>query len=120
MLSGTLGVAEGALNAGALVVMLGYFYEYNGLVSDHKKYMVTQVPVLKNLEERISVFYRDQEAVEKEELTVLPERIEIENLHFSYENASGEVLNSLNLHIPLTGKIMIFGKNGSGKSTLCG
>ena len=117
LLSGTLGVAEGALNAGALVVMLGYFYEYNELISD-LKYMVTQVPVLKNLEERISVFYRDQEAVEKEELTVLPERIEIENLHFSYENASGEVLNSLNLHIPLTGKIMIFGKNGSGKSTL--
>ena len=117
LLCGALGVAKGALNAGALVVMLGYFYEYNELISD-LKYMVTQVPVLKNLEERISVFYRDQEAVEKEELTVLPERIEIENLHFSYENASGEVLNSLNLHIPLTGKIMIFGKNGSGKSTL--
>ncbi|MFQ9393830.1 MAG: hypothetical protein ACLR2E_06515 [Lachnospiraceae bacterium] len=64
MLSGTLGVAEGALNAGALVVMLGYFYEYNELISD-LKYMVTQVPVLKNLEERISCFYRDQEAVEK-------------------------------------------------------
>ncbi|MFQ9150422.1 MAG: ATP-binding cassette domain-containing protein [Blautia sp.] len=117
LLCGALGVAKGALNAGALVVMFGYFYEYNELISD-LKYMVTQLPVLRNLEERISVFYRDQESAEKEELTVLPEEVEIENLHFSYENTSGEVLRGLNIHIPLTGKIILFGKNGSGKSTL--
>ena len=117
LLCGALGVAKGALNAGALVVMFGYFYEYNKLISD-LKYMVTQLPVLRNLEERISVFYRDQESAEKEELTVLPEGVEIENLHFSYENTSGEVLRGLNIHIPLTGKIILFGKNGSGKSTL--
>ena len=108
LLCGALGVAKGALNAGALVVMLGYFYEYNELISD-LKYMVTQLPVLRNLEERISVFYRDQESAEKEVLTVLPEGIEIENLHFSYENALGEVLRGLNIHIPLTGKIMLYG-----------
>ena len=108
LLCGALGVAKGALNAGALVVMLGYFYEYNELISD-LKYMVTQLPVLRNLEERISVFYRDQESAEKEVLTVLPEGIEIENLHFSYKNALGEVLRGLNIHIPLTGKIMLYG-----------
>ena len=64
LLCGALGVAKGALNAGALVVMFGYFYEYNELISD-LKYMVTQLPVLRNLEERISVFYRDQESAEK-------------------------------------------------------
>lgn len=117
LLCGALGVAKGALNAGALVVMFGYFYEYNKLISD-LKYMVTQLPVLRNLEERISVFYRDQESAEKEELTVLPEGVEIENLHFSYENTLGEVLRGLNIHIPLTGKIILSGKNGSGKSTL--
>lgn len=108
LLCGALGVAKGALNAGALVVMLGYFYEYNELISD-LKYMVTQLHVLRNLEERISVFYRDQESAEKEVLTVLPEGIEIENLHFSYENALGEVLRGLNIHILLTGKIMLYG-----------
>lgn len=62
----------------------------------------------------------DEEKEGEEKISELPEdkSIAIENLHFSYNPLSPEVLQNINLHIP-QGKITaIVGMSGSGKTTL--
>ncbi|MBO5006656.1 MAG: ABC transporter ATP-binding protein, partial [Clostridia bacterium] len=60
-----------------------------------------------------------QTAAGAKELTSVRGEVEFDNVSFSYESTSGEVLHHLNLKVKAGESIALVGPSGGGKTTLC-
>ncbi|MBE6653837.1 MAG: ABC transporter ATP-binding protein [Ruminococcaceae bacterium] len=60
-----------------------------------------------------------QAAAGAKELTSVRGEVEFDNVSFSYESTSGEVLHHLNLKVKAGESIALVGPSGGGKTTLC-
>lgn len=59
-----------------------------------------------------------QGGVDSEKLASTPRALQLTDVHFRYPNSSAEVLQGLDLEIPLGSSLGIVGPSGAGKSTL--
>lgn len=121
LLAGAVMIAEGAITAGAVAAMIGYFAVFNTIIQNID-YIIKNVPILQNLEQRMEVLYTGAEDLSGEEAGEVT-TITADNLSFSYDNEK-TVFKNKKFSIVSGQKTAICGMNGSGKSTfiqlLCG
>lgn len=117
---GALMASKGIITAGAVAAMVGYFSVFNSII-DKMDYIIRKVPLLKNLEKRIEMFYEGAEDLAGKEMDDVTD-IKACNLFFAFEEKT--VFQNLNFSLKQGSKTAICGTNGSGKSTflkiLCG
>lgn len=114
---GAIMTADGILNPGAVAAMAGYFSVFY-TVDENAAFCIQNVPIFRNLLERMEVIYTGREETSGSEAGKVME-ITAENLSFIYEtNPEHPVFEGLGFHVRRNTKTVICGVNGSGKSTL--
>ena len=114
LLAGALLVSVGDISAGAVVAMTGYFSVFNDLIGQVDD-VVRKVPMVKNLAERMGLFYEDAQILDGKPIGTV-HTVVAENLSFSY--GQNTVFEKVSFSVALGSKTAICGPNGSGKSTL--
>lgn len=115
LLIGSVMVANGSITAGSVAAMVGYLSVFDSILYD-TGFIVRKLPVLKNLSERLLIFYTDKENVNGSKIS--PElSVSARNVSFAYNNGR-KIISSLDFSLPTGKKIALCGANGSGKSTL--
>ena len=114
LLAGAALVAAGAVRIGAVAAMVGYFGVFN-MILDDVSYIIKNIPILRNLSDRIAVLYSDKEDLSGEEIKDVT-NISAKGLSFAYDEK--QVFDHLDFHIGLGDKTAVTGANWAGKSTL--
>lgn len=114
LLAGAVMVAKKALTPGAVAAMVGYFSVFN-LIIGNVSFIVRNIPILKNIADRMTVLYADPEDLSGEDAGPVRD-ITASGLHFAY--GEKQIFDHLDFHICTGAKTAVCGKNGSGKSTL--
>ncbi len=114
LLAGAALAASGAIGAGAVAAMLGYFTVYNTIMKDIS-YIIQKTPIMDNCAKRMELFY---EGFETADVSSLPSitQISAQGLSFAYDDHA--VFSDLDFQLHAGDKVAICGENGSGKSTL--
>lgn len=114
LLIGSYLVAAEQILPGTVAAMYGYFAVFNTLIKNIE-YLIRSFPLLRNLANRLEIFYEDSESSEGEMVESIT-GIRAENLSYAYDN-----------HTAVNGRFLYgkrrrenggLRKNGSGKSTL--
>ena len=111
---GAIMVAGGTVSAGSVAAMAGYFSVLNTILGN-VDYIIRNIPVLRNLVERMTVLYEGQEKQSGIEVDSVS-NITGDLVSFSYEKKN--VFRNLSFCIHTGLKTAVCGANGSGKSTL--
>ena len=114
LFTGAVFVARGDITPGAIVSMLGYYTIFNGTVQKIGE-VITTLPIMQNMVERIEVLYTDEEDMTGSRMEPF-DVVTLSELSYAYKEE--RVLQNVNLRIKSGEKVVIVGENGSGKSTL--
>lgn len=115
LLCGAVMAAAGTITPGAVAAMVGYFGVFNVIIGNVGT-VIREVPIMRNIAERMLFFYEDFETkICGEEIGAF-ETISSEGLTFAYGET--KILDGLRFDIRRGEKVAVTGPNGSGKSTL--
>ncbi len=114
LLVGAALAASGAIGAGAVAAMLGYFTVYNTIMKDIS-YIIQKTPIMDNCAKRMELFYEEFETADVSSMPSITQ-ISAQDLSFAYDDHS--VFRDQNFQLLAGDKVAICGENGSGKSTL--
>ncbi len=110
-----IAISSGKMGVESVTAMIGFYYVFQteaGYVLE----IVKQLPICKNLVQRISVFYEAQERTDGETVGEVTS-ITFRNVTFSYDGKN-DILKNCSEQIAMHEKNVICGENGTGKSTL--
>ena len=116
---GGLNIIKGTFTIGGYIAFTGYLAKLYGptqgvammgLIFQHA------ITALNRVSEFFKITREDDDKAKKIELPGIMDKIEFENVTFSYE--SKNALKNINFTISGTDKVLITGPNGSGKSTI--
>ncbi len=88
-----------------------------GIQEDWQKTM-EKIGSLEMVVEEFDKAGRNKEKSGSREIAPLSKGIRLENVHFRYDDKSGDVLKGIDLEIPVNKTIAFVGESGAGKSTL--
>lgn len=115
LIIGAFFVANQKISAGSVLALMGYSSIFETLFYD-LFFLITKVPVMKTLAERLLFFYQSPEKKDGEK--ILSEfNIKFDNVSFSYKKDI-YLIKQLSFCINSGEKVALLGKNGSGKSTI--
>lgn len=115
LLVGSILVANKVISTGVVVSMIGYITMFDYILNNIN-FLIENIPIMKNLLERLEVLYQDQEEEGGKEFLGKEANISAKQLSFSYGNKV--IIDHKNFSIPFHSKTALFGENGSGKSTI--
>lgn len=115
LIIGAVFVAFQKITPGSIAAMFGYFSVF-GLMIQNVDYIIRSIPILRNISERLTLLYIDEESSTGKEIGTVTQ-ISAEDLEFSYTN-NEFIFRNINFDLQLPLKVAICGVNGSGKSTL--
>jgi ABC-type multidrug transport system fused ATPase/permease subunit len=70
------------------------------------------------VDDEFTAVLQNQEQSGTRRLDSLREGIELQNVHFAYNDEDGDVLRDINIDIPVNTTVALVGESGAGKSTL--
>ena len=70
------------------------------------------------VDDEFTAVLQNQEQSGTRRLNALREGIELQNVHFAYNDEDGDVLRDINIDIPVNTTVALVGESGAGKSTL--
>ncbi len=114
LFAGAVMVANGAISAGAVAAMVGYFAVFNTLIAGVSR-IIQSVPLYNNLVERLKFFYEETENFDGVGIKKV-EAIAVDKLSFAYDGKT--IFKDVSFKVDKGMKVAVCGVNGSGKSTL--
>ena len=110
-----IAISSGKMGVESVTAMIGFYYVFQ-TEAGYALEIVKQLPICKNLVQRISVFYEAQERTDGETVGEVTS-ITFRNMTFSYDGKN-DILKNCSEQIAMHEKNVICGENGTGKSTL--
>lgn len=119
-------LSDGGTNFGELLPLLGLYALGALKLKPAVNYIYTSLSLMRFGIPVLETVFRDLENVPNESITIqndnqrliLTEKLEFENIAFSYENTEKPALQNINITVKANTTVGIIGSTGAGKSTL--